>query len=124
LVGPAGPEARAQQAAWIHHGAILAAEGVGIGDAVLEFPAPVEDMLRYVAAAPGDARRFQVGERAADAVDDARDDELAVVQGGVLVGDRRNAGMRVRAGEHQVRGGNARGGFDLLLCLIPHFPPQ
>ena len=80
-VGGAGGtfEAEADAAARIHHGAILFAEGIDLGQAVFKQVAAVEDMLRELAGAPGDAGRFQIVHRAAHPIDDTGDDELSVV---------------------------------------------
>ena len=61
-------QSRAQKAAWIHHRAIFAAEGVVIRDAFLEQPATIENMLWQLARAPRNAGRFQIVERTFHAI--------------------------------------------------------
>lgn len=72
-------EAEADAAAGIHDGAILFAERIDLGQAVFKQVAAVEDMLGELAAAPGDAGRFQIVHCAAHPIDHTRDDELTVV---------------------------------------------
>ncbi len=80
-IGGAGglEQLRLQGTAGVHHSAILAAKGIGIGQTFLQQPAAVEHILRQAARAPRDARGLQMRRRLLHPIDNARDDEGAVV---------------------------------------------
>ena len=88
-------------------------------------------MLGSLGGAEGDLRGPQQIGGVAHAIGDAAGDEaLVVIQVAVgeiaarMVAQRAGGGVRVRAGNHHVRGGDARGLLDELARLHAHAPVQ